>query len=87
MQMLVEVPKNKAGMYTLIGKVVTFFCCRYIYTGKLVGINDVDIQLEDPSIVYETGKFSDPNWKDTQKLPNKTLFLKHAAIESFGIMK
>lgn len=39
MKTLVEVQNE--GLLALIGKRVTLFCSAYIYTGKLVGVNDV----------------------------------------------
>ena len=77
----------ESGLESLIGEVVTFFCCRYIYTGKLIGVSDTCAELEDPKIVYETGAFNDKEWKDAQSLPQKTFFISLNAVESFGIMK
>lgn len=74
------------GLESLLGEVVTLFCANYFYTGKLTGVNDTCVLLSDPSIVYETGSWSDPNWKDAQKLPND-LYVQTAAIESFGVVK
>lgn len=81
---VVEVPNE--GLVSLIGKTVTFFCANYIYTGKLVGVNTTCVLLEEPKIVYETGAFTSPSWKDAQALPN-SLYIQTNAIESFGIIK
>jgi len=62
------------------------FCAVYIYTGKLVGVSDSFLKLEDASIVYETGAFDTKEWKDAQKLPND-LYIQTAMIESFGVLK
>ena len=70
----------------LIGKRITCFCAAYIYTGDLVGVNDTCIKLENPAIVYETGAFIDPKWKDAQAPPN-TIYLKTDMIEAFGEVK
>lgn len=85
MKKLVEV--EKSGIESLMGKVITLFCCRYIYTGKLVGVSDDCVELQDPSIVYETGAFDKKEWADAQRLPHKTFFVARQAIESFGLMK
>jgi hydroxyacyl-ACP dehydratase HTD2-like protein with hotdog domain len=77
----------KHGLAALLGKNVTLWCTRYIYTGKLIGISSDSCLLEDPSLVYETGKFSEPNWADAQKLPKKQWYVMLHSIESFGIMK
>ncbi len=74
------------GFMGLLGETITCFCAVYIYTGKLVGVNDDCIKLEDPAIVYETGSFDSKDWKDAQKLPHE-LYLQKGMIESFGIVK
>ena len=60
------------GLVKLLGEVVTLFCLNYIYTGKLVGVNETCVLLDDPKIVYETGAFDTKQWKDAQALPSKT---------------
>jgi len=84
MKKLIDV---EGGMLTLLNEKVSILCCRYIYTGKLVGVNDTCIELEDPSIVYETGSWSNKEWLDVQTLPTKSLFIATASIESFGVLK
>lgn len=74
------------GFDTLKGKVITIFSLNYIYTGKLIEINDSCVLLEDPSIVYETGELTSKSWEDAQELPNK-LYVQMNCIESFGIVK
>ena len=74
------------GLEKLLGERVTLFCCRYIYTGKLIGVNDDCVLLSDCGIVYETGELTDNNWKDYQKLPNDW-YVSKQSIESFGILK
>ncbi len=74
------------GLISLLRQTVTFFCLNYIYTGLLEGVNDTCVLITSPKIVYETGPFSDPKWKDAQPLPN-SLYIQTAAIESFGVVK
>ena len=74
------------GMESLLGERVTLFCMNYIYTGKLTGVNNTCVLLEEPSIVYETGAFTDKAWKDAQRLPN-ALYVQFSAIEAFGKVK
>jgi len=81
---IVEVENE--GFLALLDEVVTIFSLNYIYTGKLIGVNDTCVLLEDPSIVYETGSFTTKDWKDAQKLPNN-LYIQMQCIESFGIVK
>lgn len=85
MKKLVEI--EGSGLESLIGEVITLFCCRYIYTGKLTGVSDDCVELSDPSIVYETGPFDKKGWQDAQRLPHKTWFVSRESIESFGVMK
>ena len=70
----------------LLGMRVTLFCLNYIYTGNLVGIDDDCVKLENAAIVYETGAFTDKEWKDAQPLPYPVHVMR-AAVESFMILK
>ena len=74
------------GLLKLLGERVTLFCANYIYAGTLVGVNETCVLLDDASIVYETGAFSDKTWKDAQKLP-QGWYVQTAFIESFGLLK
>ena len=86
MKVLIETQEGE-GLESLIGQEVTFFCINYIYVGKLIGVNKDCVKLESPKIVYETGEFSEKDWKDAQSLPHKYFYIATQAIESFGIMK
>ena len=74
------------GLIKLMGQRVTFFCMNYIYTGKLVGVNDKDVMLTEASIVYETGPLNDGQWKEAQELPHD-LFIMTNSIESYMVLK
>lgn len=71
------------GLAALLGENVLLFCVNYFYAGKLVGVNDKYVQLEDASIVFETGELIAKTFKDAQKLP-AVWYVQTAAIESFG---
>lgn len=87
MKKLVEVQEvDGEGLLGLMGQRVTLFCMNYIYTGKLVGVNDTCVRLDDASIVYETGSFTEKNWKDAQKLPS-ACYVSTRCIESFMVLK
>lgn len=86
MKVLIEEVKGE-GLESLMGKVITLFCINYIYTGKLVGVNSTCVKLENPKIVYETGEFTEKEWKDAQELPHKYFYVATQAVESFGEMK
>ena len=85
MKKLIEV--SDEGLEGLMGEVVTLLCMNYFYTGRLTGVNDTCVQLEKPSIVYDTGEWSKKVWSDAQKLPTEHLYVQVAAIESFGVLK
>lgn len=85
MKKLIEV--SDEGLEGLMGEVVTLLCMNYFYTGKLTGVNDTCVQLQNPSIVYETGEWSSKSWKDAQKLPCEFIYVSTAAIEAFGVLK
>jgi hypothetical protein len=74
------------GLEKLLGERVTLFCLNYIYTGKLISVNDSCVLLEMASIVYETGELTDKKWKDAQALPNQW-YVQRGCIESFGVLK
>ena len=74
------------GLEKLLGERVTLFCMNYIYTGVLTGVNETCVLLTDAAIVYETGAFTETNWKDAQKLPHDW-YVQTASIESFGKLK
>ena len=85
MKRLVEEVEGE-GLVGLMGQRVTLFCSAYIYTGKLVGVNDTCVKLTDAAIVYETGALTDKAWKDVQKLPNDW-YVQLSSVESFGVLK
>ena len=87
MKKLVSVTEvSGEGLEALLGETITLFCLNYIYTGKLVGVNNTCVLLSDAAIVYETGNLSEGGWKDAQKLPGNW-YVQAAAIESFGVLK
>lgn len=76
---------NGEGLESLLGEKVTLFCANYIYAGKLMGVNETCILLEEASIVYETGGLNEKGFKDNQLLPS-SWYVQTGAIESFGKM-
>lgn len=93
MKKLIEVTEvSGEGLESYMGERVTLFCMNYIYTGKLVGVNDQFVRLEDSFIVYETGAFNEKAWKDAQSLkndnnPSGQWDVRISAIESYGKVK
>ena len=84
MKKIVEV--NDDGFEGLMGETVTLFCMNYFYAGKLVGVNDTCVKLQDPKIIYETGPWDTETWGDAQSLPGD-LYVQVSSVESFGVMK
>lgn len=84
--MLVVRSDKSEGIEQYLGKRVTIFGVVYIYTGDLVAIDKTWARLENAAIVYETGSFSEKNWKDAQALPHP-IFVKLSSIESMMVLK
>lgn len=74
------------GFQKLLGERITLFCMNYIYTGKLIGVNETCLLLTEASIVYETGELTSDKWKDAQRLPHDW-YVQCSAVESFGVLK
>lgn len=86
MKVLVE-SHDEEGLMAFLGKKITIFCGVYIYTGKLIGVNDTFVKLDEAYMVFSTGKFSDPKWFDAEAFPAKVHYVQMSAIESFGDLK
>lgn len=87
MKKLVNVVEtNQTTFESLMGEQVTLFCLNYIYHGQLIGVNDENVLLKKPKIVYETGRFSDKGFKDAQSLNCDEFFIQKSVIESFGVL-
>jgi hypothetical protein len=82
MKKLVQVQEIEGeGLEALMGEQVLLLCGNYFYAGKLTGVNEKFVLLEDAGIVYETGSFADAKWKDFQKIGN--VYVMVQAIEAF----
>ena len=86
MKRLVTEVENE-GFEKLMGETVTLLCMNYFYNGKLIGVNDTCILISEPKIIYETGSWTDSNWKDAQVMGIGELYIQKAAIESFAVTK
>ena len=85
MKKLVSVTEIEgAGLEALLGENVLLMCAGYFYTGKLTGVNNTFVELSNPAIVYDTGKWSDSKNTLAETLPVDTWYVQVAAIESFG---
>lgn len=75
------------GLESLLDSRVLLMRAGYFYEGKLIGVSDSFVKLDDASIVYSTGKWSDKNYEDIQKLHHKEWYVQRGLIESFGKSK
>lgn len=75
------------GLESLLGERVLLMCAGYFYEGKLVGVNDTFVKLDDAAIVYSTGPWSDKSYSDIQKLHHPQWHVQRGLIESFGKSK
>lgn len=83
MRKIIETTDDE-GLNLLLGEDVMIFCMNYIYAGKLAGINETYIRLDNAQIVYETGKYTEAGYKDAQELPGGIWYVQITSIESFG---
>ena len=65
-----------------IGKKLAFQCARYIYFGKVKKVNEVFVELDDASTIYETGEFSSSTASDMQNMPKNKMYLMRQSIEA-----
>ena len=88
MKHVVEVTELKGeGLEALMSLQILVFCANYIYTGRLVGVNDTCVKLTHAHVVYETGSFTEKGYKDAQPLPGDCWYIGRNMIESFGVSK
>jgi hypothetical protein len=85
MKKLIEETAESA-LESLMGERITLYCCRYIYTGKLIGVAEDCVQLTDGGIVYDTGRADNAEWENYEKMPNDW-YVARQSIESFGLYK
>lgn len=72
------------GLVALFNQNILVMCMNYFYYGKLVGVNDTCIKLEKCHQIFETGAFTDKNFKDKQFIA-EVWYVQLSAIESFGL--
>ena len=75
------------GMEAFLGEKIFLLCANYFYAGKLVGVNESFVELEEAAIVYETGDWAASTYADSQRLPGKTWRVQLGAVESYGMGK
>jgi len=78
--------KEINNLEDIIGETYVFQCARYIYHGKVKSINATYIELENASVVFETGEYDAKEASDKQALPNNCFVLRQS-IEAFFKLK
>ena len=86
MKKLVQEIENE-GLEKLLGETVTLLCMNYFYNGELVGVNDTCVLLSEPKLIYETGEWTDSQWKDAQDMGIEELYVQTHSIEAFAVTK
>lgn len=87
MRVIVKETENE-GLASFLGKSLTVYCGIYIYSGKLVGLNESCLKLEGAKLVLETGPLGDAKWGIAHSFPREgTWYVMLQAIESFGALK
>lgn len=74
------------GLAKLLGEIITIYCDSWIYTGRLAGVNDQDVLLQQASIVYNTGSHDSKTWESKERLPGDW-YIRTSKIESYGKFK
>lgn len=83
MKVFVSEVENE-GFASLLGKNVEIQTGLFIYAGKLVGVNDTCIKLDNAHTVFETGDFKSKEYKDAQVRSNPVLYIQCANIIAFN---
>ncbi len=73
--------------HPLIEKTVVVMCANYIYTGRLIRVAPDSLVLAEPSIIYETGKWSDADWKMAERLPTDEYYVERSGVEGMFAVK
>ena len=81
-QLREEERKEINNLEDLVGETYLFQCARYIYHGKIKSVNSSYVELENASVVFDTGDYSNSEADDKQSLPNG-VFVLIGSIESF----
>jgi len=85
-QLVGEEVKPLNNLEDLIGQTYVFQCARYIYHGTVKAITSDYIELEDASVVFETGDYSNTSPSDMQALPHNAHIMRQS-VEAFYKMK
>lgn len=71
------------GLESFLGKRVFIVCMSYFYAGKLIGINDTCVLLEDAKFILESGSFEKSGYDMAEKIPGGKCYVMKDQIECF----
>jgi hypothetical protein len=81
------VQSEDGGFEAMLGEDIFLLCSTYFYVGKLVGVNEDHLELEEAKLVYETGPWGSAEWEDAQLLPGEVWRVMIDSVESWGKVK
>lgn len=70
------------GAVSLLGKYVEIRCGNYHYAGKLVGVNDLCVELDEAHTVFHSGAYTTKKYDDVQPHVEGKLLVYFNFIES-----
>lgn len=76
------------GLDSLLGERVILLCAAYFYEGELVGVNEHDVVLKDPHIVFSAGSWEETGYSNIESIKHADEWIvRTASIESYGKSK
>lgn len=78
------VEDDTEGLMALLGEPIMILCMGYFYWGRLTGVNDTCVKLEDPRIVFDAGDWTKNGYDAFEKMSTDCWYVCHTQIESFG---
>jgi hypothetical protein len=70
------------GAISLLGDYVEIRCGNYHYAGKLVGVNDLCVELEEAHTIFDGGSYTTKKYSDVQAHVESKLLVYFNFIES-----
>ena len=78
--------KEYPALTPFVGKNVTVGC-NFIYYGVLKSVDEDTLTLSNPKMVYDTGSWSDKDYKLEEEMPSDEVVIFISKIEFFGELK
>ena len=77
------ISEEEVGLERHLGQRILFFCARYNYCGKLVGVSEDEFVLEDAKIVFSTGDLKSDTWEEAEAPVKSAFSVMKQAVESY----